>query len=77
LKTLKLKDSTLKYIEEINKFYNQRYEFQPIESNEHQNWYNVVLDILFSKSDDDDMLYKNFLNLYLKNLSIYERFSVY
>jgi tetratricopeptide (TPR) repeat protein len=76
LRTLKLKDSTLKYIEEINKFYNQRYKSQPIQSNEHQNWYNVVLDILFSISDDD-MLYKNFLNLYLKNLSIYERFSVH
>ncbi len=75
LRIPKLKHSTLKYIEEINKFYKQRYEPQPIESNEHQNWYNVVLDILFSISDDE--LYKIFLRMYFENLSSYEHFNVY
>jgi tetratricopeptide (TPR) repeat protein len=75
LRTVKLKHSTLKHIEEINKFYEQRYEPQPIRSNEHQNWYNVVLDILFSISDDE--FYKIFLNMYFQNMSYYGHFSVY
>ncbi len=77
LRTLKLKDSTLKYIEEINEFYNQRYEWKETRSNEHKKWYHIVLDILFSISNIDDPLYKNFLNLYFEKLSIYESFSVY
>ena len=75
LRTPKLKHSTLKYIEEINKFYKQRYEPQPIGSNEHYNWYNVVLDILFSISDDE--LYKTFLEMYFESMSSYGRFSLY
>ena len=75
MRTPKLKHSTLKYIEEINKFYKQRYEPQPIGSNEHYNWYNVVLDILFSISDDE--LYKTFLEMYFESMSSYGRFSLY